>query len=138
MPSPMDTLLRTQVSPVPTQTILGLPGSMAMAPMDCTAGLSNTGLKLVPALTDFHTPPLAEAANTVRRPPSLAASSAAMRPLICAEPMLRAGRPERVPESKRPGACAKRAGTKSRRVNRAALMLYLLARGGHLKLGGIQ
>src|ERR1039458_8692244 len=104
----METLLRTQVSPVPTQTILGLPGSMATAPMDCTVWLSNTGWKLVPAFTDFQTPPLAEAAKTVRRPPSLTASSAAMRPLIMAEPMLRAGKPEIVPESKRTGGCAKR------------------------------
>src|ERR1035441_8122750 len=123
MPSPMETLLRTQLSPLPTQTILGLAGSMATAPMDCTAGLSNTGLKLVPALTDFQTPPEAEAANTVRRPPSLTASSAAMRPLICAEPMLRAGRPEIVPESKRTGACAKSAGTASKSAKRVALIV---------------
>src|ERR1022692_2440760 len=123
MPSPMETLLRAQVSPEPTQTILGLPGSMAMAPVDCTAGLSKTGLKLVPALTDFQTPPLAEAANTVRRPPSFTAARAAIRPLIWAEPMLRAGRPEIVPASKRTGAWAKRAGTASRRANRRALIL---------------
>src|ERR1035438_7317642 len=120
----METLLRTQLSPLPTQTILGLAGSMATAPMDCTAGLSNTGLKLVPALTDFQTTPLAEAANTVRRPPSLTAATAAMRPLICAEPMLRAGRPEMVPESKRTGACAKRAGTARRRANRVMPSLF--------------
>src|ERR1022692_190457 len=125
MPSPMETLLRTQLSPLPTQTILELAGSMATAPMDCTAGLSNTGLKLVPALTDFQTPPLAEAANTVRRGPSLTAVTAAMRPLICAEPMLRAGRPEIVPESKRAGACAKRAGRVSRRVKWVARILEL-------------
>ena len=83
MPSPMETLLRTQLSPVPTQTILGLRGSMATAPMDCTSGLSNTGLKVVPPLTDFQTPPLAEAAKTVSRPLSLTAVTAAMRPLIC-------------------------------------------------------
>jgi hypothetical protein len=70
---------------------------MATAPIDCTAGLSNTGLKVVPPFTDFQTPPLAAPAKTVRRPlASLTASSAAMRPLICAEPMLRAGRPEMV------------------------------------------
>src|SRR5258707_4631562 len=107
MPSPMDTLLRPEDSPLHTQTFLGLPGSMATALMDCTEGLSKTGLKLVPALTDFHTPPLADAANTVRRGPSLTAATAAMRPLICAEPMLRAGNPEMVPASKRTGACAK-------------------------------
>src|ERR1035441_7478532 len=123
MPSPMDTLLRTQVSPVPTQTILGLPGSMAMAPMDCTAGLSNTGLKLVPALTDFHTPPLAEAANTVSRPPSLTAVTAAMRPLISAEPMLRAARPETVPASYLMGVCAGSKGATSSTQKQALFLI---------------
>ena len=54
---------------------------------------------MVPPLTDFQTPPLADAANTVSRPLSLTAVTAAMRPLISAEPILRAGRPEMVPES---------------------------------------
>src|ERR1017187_5184162 len=119
MPSPMETLLRTQLSPLPTQTILGLAGSMATAPMDCTAGLSNTGLKLVPALTDFQTPPLAEAANTVRRPPSLTAGTAEngggrppfwggargeRGPLLRGDPFLRPGGREIGPASRRPGA----------------------------------
>src|SRR5271157_1467052 len=99
MPSPMETLLRTQLSPVPVHTVFEFVGSMATAPIDCTAGLSNTGLKVAPPLTDFHTPPLAEAANRVRRPASSTAATAAMRPLICAEPMLRAGRPEIAPAS---------------------------------------
>src|SRR5450432_3828932 len=103
MPSPIETLLRTQLSPVPAQTFLGLPGSMATAPIDCTVGLSKTGLKVVPPLTDFQTPPLAEAAKTVRRPPSFTAATAATRPLIWAEPILRAGRPETVPASNRMG-----------------------------------
>ena len=59
MPLPIDTELRVQDSPVPTQTILGLEGSMLMAPIDCTASLSKTGLKVVPLSKDFHTPPLA-------------------------------------------------------------------------------
>src|SRR5260370_19559255 len=137
MPSPMETLLRTQDSPVPTQTFLGLPGSMATAPMDCTDGLSKTGLKLVPALTDFQTPPLAEAAKTVRRGPSLTAATAAMRPLICAEPILRAGSPEMVPASKRTGACAKSAGATRRSAKRSAVMLELLGGGPHPGLGWV-
>src|SRR5580658_2851763 len=97
----METLFRIQLSPVPTQTILGLCASMVTAPMDCTSGLLKTGLKVVPPLTDFQTPPLAAPAKTVRRPLSLTAAMAAMRPLIAAEPMLRAGRPDTVPASKR-------------------------------------
>src|SRR5471032_3713757 len=123
MPSPMETLLRTQLSPVPAQTFFGLPGSMATAPMDCTAGLSKTGLKLVPPLTDFHTPPLAEAAKTVSLPPSLTAATAATRPLIWAEPILRAGRPEIVPASNRTGGWDNRAPMgNSRRMPRAVML----------------
>ena len=59
-PSPTDTLLRVHASPVPTQTVFAFFGSTVMAPIDCTGCLSNTGLYVVPPLTDFHTPPLAE------------------------------------------------------------------------------
>ena len=59
MPSPIETLLRVHDSPVPTQTIFGFVGSMVTAPIDCTGCLSNTGLKVVPPLIDFQTPPLA-------------------------------------------------------------------------------
>src|SRR4051812_22239590 len=67
--------------------------------MDCTSWRSKTGRKVVPPFTDFQTPPLAAPMNTVRRPSSLAAVTAAMRPLMVAEPMLRAGRPETVAAS---------------------------------------
>src|ERR1700693_5671087 len=97
----METLLRIQLSPLPTQTFLVLEGSMATAPMDCTSGRSDTAWKVVPPLMDFQTPPLAEAAKTVRRPLSLTAVTAAIRPLISADPILRAGRPDMVPESYR-------------------------------------
>ena len=59
MPLPMDVLLRVHASPVPTQTVFGFFGSMAMAPIDCAGCLSKTGLYVVPPLTDFQTPPLA-------------------------------------------------------------------------------
>src|SRR5581483_12294523 len=95
----METLLRTQLSPVPAQTIFGFDGSIATAPMDCTSGRLKTGVKVVPPLTDFQTPPLAEPTKTVRRPASLTAVTAETRPLMVAEPILRAGRPEMVPES---------------------------------------
>src|SRR5262252_6605472 len=115
MPSPMETLLRTQLSPVPAQTFFGLLGSMATAPMERLLAESKTGLKVVPPLTDFQTPPLAEPAKTVRRPFSLTAATAAMRPLMVAEPMLRAGRPEMVPASKRTGGWAERGESRTAR-----------------------
>src|ERR1700692_783425 len=105
-PSALETLFRVQPSPVPPQTIFECDGSMATAPIDCTSSRSNTGLYVVPPFTDFHTPPLAAPTNTVMRPFSSTASSAAMRPLMVAEPMLRAGKPETVAASKRYGACA--------------------------------
>src|SRR6202166_766409 len=105
-PSPTETLFRVQASPEPTQTIFECEGSIATAPIDCTSSRSNTGLYVVPPFTDFHTPPLAAPTITVMRPFSSIASSAAMRPLIVAEPILRDGNPDTVAESKRYGACA--------------------------------
>src|SRR5271167_3957330 len=105
MPSPMETLFRTQLSPVPAHTTLGFEGSTVTAPMDCTSGVSKTGLKLVPPFTDFQTPPLADPTKTVSRPFSLTAVTAEMRPLIVADPMLRAGKPEIVPASYLTGCC---------------------------------
>ena len=72
---------------------------MASAPIDCTSCLSNTGLNVVPPLMDFHTPPLAAPTYTVRRSPSCTAASDVTRPLIAAEPMLRAPSPAMVSES---------------------------------------
>src|SRR5947209_8636834 len=95
----MEVLLRVQDSPVPTQSVLGAEGSIAMAPMESTGCLSKTGLKVVPPLTDFQTPPLAAPTYNVMRLPSCTASMAAMRPDMAAEPMLRAPRPEMVSES---------------------------------------
>ena len=99
MPSPIDTELRVQVSPVPTHTVRGLVGSMAIAPIDCTGLASKTGLKVVPPSSERHTPPLAAPTNTIVFPSSFLAATAEMRPLIVAEPMLRAPRPERTPAS---------------------------------------
>src|SRR4051794_31063968 len=99
MPSPIDVELRVQPSPVPTQIVVGFVGSIVMAPIDCTRCLSKTGLKVVPPSRDFQTPPDAAPANTTVLPPSLRAATAAMRPDIAAEPMLRMPRPEMTPES---------------------------------------
>src|SRR6266508_4059429 len=100
MPSPTETELRIQDSPVPTQTVFGLEGSIVTAPMDWTGCLSKTGLNRVPPSSDFQTPPLAAPTKTVVLPSTLRAATAATRPLMTAEPMLRAERPERTPESK--------------------------------------
>src|SRR6478736_9590369 len=100
MPSPTETELRVHPSPVPTRTVLGLFGSSASAPIDCTDCLSNTGLNVVPPSSDFHTPPDAAPTNSVVRPSSSwRAAIAAIRPLIVAEPILRAPRPDTVAES---------------------------------------
>src|SRR3989442_12776305 len=105
MPSPIDTELRVHDSPVPTQTVCGLVASMAIAPIDWTGALSKTGRKVVPPSPDFHTPPLAAPTYSVVLPPSFRAATAAMRPLIAADPMLRDWSPEMTPES----SCAARA-----------------------------
>src|ERR1700678_2593830 len=99
MPSPIETLLRVQDSPVPTQIVLGVCGSIAIAPIDCDVCLSNTGLKVVPPFTDFQTPPLAAPMYTVSRLSSFTALSADTRPLIAADPMFRAPNPEIESES---------------------------------------
>src|SRR6266853_1570620 len=99
MPLPIDTLLRVHASPVPAQIVFGACGSMATAPMDCAPSLSNTGLNVVPPFEDFQTPPLATPTYTVSRPSSFTAAIAATRPLMAAEPMFRAPRPEIVSES---------------------------------------
>src|SRR5207302_9457818 len=99
MPSPMETLLHVHDSPVPTQTFLALPGSIAIAPMDCADCSSKTGRYRVPPSSDFQTPPLAAPTNNAIFPEgSFVPAIAEMRPLIEAEPMLRAPRPEMVAE----------------------------------------
>src|SRR5881296_2619489 len=95
----MDTLLRVHASPVPAQKVFGVCGSIATAPMDCAASLSNTGLNVVPPFEDFQTPPLAAPTYTVSRPSSFTAAIAATLPLMAAEPMFRAPSPEIVSES---------------------------------------
>src|SRR5262245_8011332 len=95
MPSPMETELRVHDSPVPTQTVEGWLGSIATAPIDCAGWSSKTGLKVVPPSRERQTPPLAEPTESSTLPSGvLRASTAAMRPLIVAEPTLRAPSPE--------------------------------------------
>jgi len=100
MPFPTETELRVQLSPVPTQTTFGSEGSNATAPIDWTPCLSKTDLNVVPPSTDFQTPPEAAPTNNVTLPSaSTRPATAAMRPLIAAEPMFRAPMPETVAES---------------------------------------
>src|SRR5881227_21101 len=99
MPSPTETLLRVHDSPVPTQTFLEFFGSSAIAPIDCTGCSSNIGRYRVPLSSDFQTPPLAEPTNKVILPEgSRTPAIAEMRPLIAADPMLRAPSPEMLAE----------------------------------------
>src|ERR1051325_4626872 len=91
----MDTLLRVQDSPVPTQTFFAFFGSSAIAPIDCTACSSNIGRYRVPLSSDFQTPPLAAPTKSVIFPVgSRTPAMHEIRPLMAAEPMLRAPRPE--------------------------------------------
>src|SRR5215471_5268927 len=99
MPSPTETLLRVQVSPVPIQTTLVFFGSIRIAPIDWfLPSVSNIGLKVSAPSSDFQAPPDAAPTHTVRRSPA-AASMAAMRPLMTAGPRARASRPPRESES---------------------------------------
>ncbi len=80
---------------------------MRTEPMDCTGWSSNTGSKVVPPSSDFHTPPLAAPTQIVSLPSGIStASSDAMRPLMAAEPMLRTPRPEIVAASKEAGGAS--------------------------------
>ena len=102
----METELRVQDSPVPTQMTCGFFGSISTAPIDWTGCLSKTGLNVVPPSWLFHTPPLAEATYRSDLPSTLRPAIAEIRPLIVAEPMFRALSPEITPASATgSGAC---------------------------------
>src|SRR5919109_2864764 len=106
MPLPIETLLRVHDSPVPTQTFLEFFGSSAMAPIDCTGCSSNIGRYRVPLSSDFQTPPLAAPTKSVILPDgSCTPAIQETRPLIAAEPMLRAPSPEMVAELNGAEAC---------------------------------
>src|SRR5437588_12133377 len=99
MPSPIDTLLRVHDSPVPARILLEFCGSIAIAPIDCTGCSSKTGRKRVPPSSDFQMPPLAAPTKRVILPEvSFTPAIAEIRPLIVADPILRAPSPEIVPE----------------------------------------
>src|SRR5205807_1247391 len=56
-PSPQEELCRLLGSPVPTQTIDGSDGAIAISPIVDTPSLSKIGSQVVPLLVVFHTPP---------------------------------------------------------------------------------
>src|SRR5271165_7378058 len=91
-PSPQEELCRLFASPVPTQTMEGSEGAVAMSPIVETPSLSNTGSQVVPLLVVFHTPPDATPTNTMFGLLSTTAKSS-MRPPITAGPSSRNSNP---------------------------------------------
>src|SRR6266852_8749836 len=90
-PSPQEELCRLLGSPVPTHTIAGSDGAMAMSPIVETLSLSKIGSHVVPLLVVFHTPPEALPTYTMFGLPSTTAKSS-MRPPIVAGPISRNSR----------------------------------------------
>src|SRR5580704_5606105 len=88
MPSPHEELCRLLGSPLPTQTMEGSEGAMAISPIVDTASLSKTGSHVVPLLVLFQTPPEATPTNTMLGFDSTTAKSS-MRPPITAGPSSR-------------------------------------------------
>src|SRR5437588_3237132 len=91
MPSPHDELWRLFGSPLPTQTIEGSDGAMAISPIVETPSLSKTGSQVVPLFVVFHTPPEAVPTYTMFGLLSTTAKSS-MRPPIVAGPISRNSR----------------------------------------------
>src|SRR5579872_6909176 len=88
MPLPMETLLRTLASPVPTQTVSGCLGSIAMSPIEMVSARSNIGCQVTPPLVVLKRPPEPVAAYNRRGLPGTP-SIEEMRPPIAAGPILR-------------------------------------------------
>src|SRR2546427_13148904 len=66
IPSPHDELWRLFGSPVPTQTIEGSEGAMAISPIVETRSLSKTASQVMPLFTVFQTPPDATPTKTMQ------------------------------------------------------------------------
>src|SRR2546427_605512 len=90
-PSPQEELWRLFGSPVPTHTIEGSDGAIAMSPIVDTSSLSNIGSHVVPLLVVFQTPPEAVPTYTMFGLLSTTAKSS-MRPPIVAGPISRNSR----------------------------------------------
>src|SRR2546423_14878443 len=99
MPSPIHQQWLIHHSRLLAQIFLEFFGSIEMAPIDCTICSSNTGRKREPPSSDFQMPPLAAPTKRVILPEgSFTPAIAEMRPLIAADPILRAPSPEIVAE----------------------------------------
>src|SRR6185503_4434415 len=92
-PSPYATTRWALFSPLPTQTTLGFFGSMATVPMEKEPSPSKTGVKLMPALVVFQTPPAALATYQIFLSVGWTAMSAT-RPDVRAGPIERNVSPE--------------------------------------------
>src|SRR5256714_11643404 len=90
-PSPQEELCRLFGSPVPTHTMDGSEGAIAMSPIVETLSLSNIGSHVVPLFVVFHTPPEAVPTYTMFGLLSTTAKSS-MRPPIVAGPISRNSR----------------------------------------------
>src|SRR2546429_4120249 len=90
-PSPQEELWRLFGSPVPTHTIEGADGAIAMSPIVDTSSLSNIGSHVVPLLVVFQTPPEAVPTYTMFGFLSTTAKSS-MRPPMVAGPISRNSR----------------------------------------------
>src|SRR5437588_12244482 len=90
-PSPQEELCRLLGSPVPTQTIDGSDGAIAISPIVDTPSLSKIGSQVVPLLVVFHTPPEAVPTYTMFGLLSTTAKSS-MRPPMVAGPISRNSR----------------------------------------------
>src|SRR5215469_753435 len=88
MPSPQEELWRLFGSPLPTQTMEGSDGAMAISPAVETPSLSKTGSQVVPLLMVFQTPPEATPTKTILGLLSTTAKSS-MRPPMTAGPISR-------------------------------------------------
>src|SRR5712692_9187210 len=88
VPSPQDELCRLLGSPVPTHTMEGSDGAIAMSPIVDTLSLSNTDSHDVPLFVVFQTPPDAVPTYTMFGLLSTTAKSS-MRPPIVAGPISR-------------------------------------------------
>src|SRR5207244_11748046 len=95
----IETLVQVHEWSLPAQMLLEYLGSIALAPMDRAGRSSKPGRKRVPPSSDFQMPPLAAPTKRVILPEdSFTPAIAEMRPLIVADPILRAPSPEIVAE----------------------------------------
>src|SRR6188768_2096318 len=87
IPTPVYELRKMFDSPVPTQTMSGLDGATATAPIAVEAALSKTACHVCPRSSEAHKPPQQLPAYSRREVPRSATATSATRPLILVGPM---------------------------------------------------